>query len=140
MVDGPNMYTYVNNNPVNFVDPWGLCGTDKSKHWGPEWLEKLIPDYEGYGGPDRTDLTFKTRPTDSMDEIFMQHDFLWFKGYGKQADTIIFSNLVNLPLNPYNWENKPRNLIWAVLYRESAIIYFGYKEIIKGEANDKKTN
>jgi RHS repeat-associated protein len=25
MVDGPNLYTYVNNNPVNWVDPWGLC-------------------------------------------------------------------------------------------------------------------
>jgi RHS repeat-associated protein len=25
MVDGPNLYTYVNNNPVNWVDPWGWC-------------------------------------------------------------------------------------------------------------------
>ena len=25
MVDGPNKYLYVSNNPVNYVDPWGLA-------------------------------------------------------------------------------------------------------------------
>ena len=26
MIDGPNLYVYVGNNPVNLVDVWGLCG------------------------------------------------------------------------------------------------------------------
>lgn len=24
-IDGPNPYVYVGNNPLNYVDPWGLC-------------------------------------------------------------------------------------------------------------------
>ncbi len=26
MVEGPNLYVYVHNSPVNALDPWGLCG------------------------------------------------------------------------------------------------------------------
>ncbi|MDP3787261.1 MAG: RHS repeat-associated core domain-containing protein [Candidatus Omnitrophota bacterium] len=38
MLDGPNIYTYVNNNSVNFIDPWG---------WRKEkpWWEKLGEGY-----------------------------------------------------------------------------------------------
>ena len=44
--DGFNLYTYGENNPVMYTDPYGLaCGT-----WGIDWL---IPD--GFGDADWTD-------------------------------------------------------------------------------------
>ncbi|MBR5400608.1 MAG: peptidoglycan DD-metalloendopeptidase family protein [Treponema sp.] len=29
--DGPNWFTYCNNDPINFVDLWGLCASDKAE-------------------------------------------------------------------------------------------------------------
>ena len=26
LVDGPNLYVYLQNSPLNAPDPWGLCG------------------------------------------------------------------------------------------------------------------
>ena len=34
IIDGPNIYIYLNNNPLNDIDPWGLCE-------GVSWWEKL---------------------------------------------------------------------------------------------------
>jgi hypothetical protein len=36
MADGPNLYLYCNNDPINFVDLWGLCG--KKTGGGCWWL------------------------------------------------------------------------------------------------------
>ncbi len=135
MVDGPNLYLYVNNNPVNLIDPWGLCKKKKDKPWWPKWSEKYIPNYGVYGGPIRADPTFKTKPVDSMDELFMEHDFLWGQGMGKAADTILFLNLINLPNNPNSWEKKPSNNIWAIVYREGAIEYFWVEYALIKENN-----
>ncbi|WP_146662734.1 RHS repeat-associated core domain-containing protein [Anaerohalosphaera lusitana] len=39
--DGMNMYTYVGNNPLNFVDPWGLCGKDHDEAETEEILAEV---------------------------------------------------------------------------------------------------
>ena len=42
-IDGPNRYLYVANNPLNFIDPWGLLGEKKlsALEW---WLyESVVP-------------------------------------------------------------------------------------------------
>jgi len=32
-----NPYTYPNNDPINFIDPWGLCGGKKDSWWKKTW-------------------------------------------------------------------------------------------------------
>ena len=121
MVNGPNLYLYVNDNPVNLVDPWGWCG---EKQWGPKWLEKLILPYGNYGGPANTDPSFQKEPIDNLDEIFMQHDKAWFEGEIHLADTEVLADLGSLPINPYRWKRKPKNILWAIIYNSGALTYF----------------
>ena len=50
MVDGPNPYTYVGNNPVNFIDPWGWS-KEKGIPWWQWWLYEMpLPGWY-YGQP-----------------------------------------------------------------------------------------
>jgi uncharacterized protein RhaS with RHS repeats len=43
LVGGVNTYAYVRNNPVNWVDPFGL--TQEDVNWGQEVLRSLHPEY-----------------------------------------------------------------------------------------------
>ena len=49
MVDGPNLYLYCGNNPVNWVDPEGMCIEKGKEGW--EWYlhESVLPG--PYGQP-----------------------------------------------------------------------------------------
>jgi RHS repeat-associated protein len=40
---GLNLYAFCDNNPVNFVDPMGLCGEDDDI---PEWLQKILDEIQ----------------------------------------------------------------------------------------------
>jgi RHS repeat-associated protein len=39
--DGSNWFAYVNNDPVNWVDPWGLSASEKSGNWPQIGQEQL---------------------------------------------------------------------------------------------------
>ena len=43
--DGENWFSYVGNNPVNFIDPWGLSASEKKKEDAPRAIQIGV----GYG-------------------------------------------------------------------------------------------
>jgi len=129
------MYLYCGNNPINFVDPWGLC---EDKPWWPKWSEVFIPGYGNYGGPFRTDPTFQIRPEDSMDRLFMQHDIGWSQGRGREADRALLKELYSLPSDLRNWSEPPQSSWIAGSYRRFiAESYFWWRNLSLGDENGK---
>ena len=57
--DGENWFSYVGNNPVNWIDPWGLYSKDKinafSKSSGEEQMAFLKQEYKNVQGENHTD-------------------------------------------------------------------------------------
>lgn len=48
MSDGPNLYIYCRNNPINLVDLWGLCGKKKNNNqYKPPWWERWFWEPSG---------------------------------------------------------------------------------------------
>ena len=55
MIDGPNVYAFVRNNPVNYIDLWGLCGEKDTQSSGGDAVylnfighTTLTIQYNGY--------------------------------------------------------------------------------------------
>ena len=46
--DGENWFAYVGNNPVNWVDPWGLSASDEKKKIGTDGFPKNMDETERY--------------------------------------------------------------------------------------------
>ena len=140
MIDGPNLYVYLNNNPINDIDPWGLCGGagggfwsnlwDKIKDWWKkvsDWFQGRVPEYGNYGGPGNTDPTYNKEPIDQMDSYFREHDRGWEKGRGDKADHRLYEQLRNLPRDPSKWNPAAPDPQRAQYYRNLAESYFRHR-------------
>ena len=123
-IDGANVYSYVNNNPINYIDPMGL--RKKKTGWWPKELDLVVPGYRNYGGPSRMG---PGEPEDLMDAAFQRHDSGYARGELEQSDLRLLNDLKILPSNPTKF-GKGVNPFYAEVYRVGAYAVFSTRVVI----------
>lgn len=79
-IDGMNLYAYCGNNPLNWIDPWGLlqcrkgnyCGWDYSS--GTHFPTPNYPNVDHVEDPDWANMQQNNPPIDARDEAYRRHD------------------------------------------------------------------
>ena len=69
IIDGPNIYIYLNNNPLNDIDPWGLCEGAKEPDKEPWWKKPLEDYYRKQGIPSPYDDLKFPLPADPKPKV-----------------------------------------------------------------------
>ncbi len=140
-----NLFSYVRNDPANFLDPYGLFvfplivtpqAVPGANVPTPSPENALIPlpptTYGNYGGGGWTGGFTGTRPPiDSLDECFKEHDDC----YGnvgrlpcipdrKTCDKRLTDCMKKLPDDPSQWPKPALHPIWAKWFRRGADWYF----------------
>ncbi len=128
-----NLFTYVSNSPITFVDPLGLDQTiwdfggngrygPRNGNWGGEsWSGGRVPSRNG--GRDGT-----LPPTDSADRCYMEHDKCYQRcSDHRRCDEQLLRCLHNLPWDPRSWAEPPRpgTVLDTLRFMMNAEGYFG---------------
>ncbi len=79
--DGRNWYCYVVNDPVNYVDLWGLCGSDGNSKYNPE--DSVWYNYTGIGCPYPEKETIEEKQLISTELIIRRET----SGYGNKYNS-----------------------------------------------------
>jgi len=69
--DDINPYIYCSNNPLYWVDPWGLCGEKATAPYDPLDITSIILSGTNYGGISKSG---PGEPTSELDAGFKKHD------------------------------------------------------------------